>query len=132
MAFSQTWLLFLYLYGVGGIAFLFGLFIILKSKALRINYQKHKTWLWVLFYGYLFYAAIHAIFIILAVGSCLVENIVGTNLDRVVILIYFTIVMGFGAYFGKYSRTTSDYFFGGRRFAWWLITISIAPLYWLA
>ena len=53
------------------------------------------------------------------------ENIVGTNLDRVVILIYFTIVMGFGAYFGKYSRTTSDYFFGGRRFAWWLITISI-------
>ena len=53
------------------------------------------------------------------------ENIVGTNLDRVVILMYFTIVMGFGAYFGKYSRTTSDYFFGGRRFAWWLITISI-------
>ena len=33
--------------------------------------------------------------------------------------------MGFGAYFGKYSKTTSDYFFGGRRFSWWLITISI-------
>ena len=49
--------------------FLFGLFIILKSKALRMNYQKHKTWLWVLFYGYLFYAAIHAIFIFLAIGS---------------------------------------------------------------
>jgi|TARA_B100000003_G_C10853130_1_gene339854 hypothetical protein len=69
MTFSQTWLPFLYLYGVGGLAFLFGLFIILKSKALRINYQKHKTWLWVLFYGYLFYAAIHAIFIFLAIGS---------------------------------------------------------------
>jgi len=53
------------------------------------------------------------------------ENILGTNLDRVVILAYFAIVMGFGAYFGKYSKTTSDYFFGGRRFAWWLITISI-------
>ena len=69
MTFSQTWLPFLYLYGVGGIAFLFGLFIILKSNALRHSYQKHKTWLWVLFYGYLFYAAIHAILIILAVGS---------------------------------------------------------------
>ena len=69
MTFSQTWLPFLYLYGVGGIAFLFGLFIILKSKALRINYQKHKAWLWVLLYGYLFYAAIHAIFIFLAIGS---------------------------------------------------------------
>ena len=53
------------------------------------------------------------------------ENILGTNLDRIVILAYFAVVMGFGAYFGKYSKTTSDYFFGGRRFAWWLITISI-------
>ena len=50
---------------------------------------------------------------------------VGTNLDRFVIIVYFVIVMGFGAYFGKYSKTTSDYFFGGRRFSWWLITISI-------
>ena len=72
MTFSQTWLPFLYLYGVGGIAFLFGLFIILKSNALRIHYQKHKTWLWVLFYGYLFYAAVHAIFIILAIGIYLI------------------------------------------------------------
>ena len=49
----------------------------------------------------------------------------GTQLDKIVILVYFAIVMGFGAYFGKYSKTTTDYFFGGRRFAWWLITISI-------
>ena len=53
------------------------------------------------------------------------EIAVGTNLDRIVILFYFLLVMGFGAYFGKYSKTTSDYFFGGRRFSWWLITISI-------
>ena len=53
------------------------------------------------------------------------EISVGTGIDRIVILIYFLLVMGFGAYFGKYSKTTSDYFFGGRRFSWWLITISI-------
>jgi len=53
------------------------------------------------------------------------EISVGTGIDRVVILVYFILVMGFGAYFGKYSKTTSDYFFGGRRFSWWLITISI-------
>ena len=35
---------------------------------------------------------------------------VGTSLDRVVILAYFALVMGFGAYFGKYSKNTSDYF----------------------
>ena len=34
----------------------------------------------------------------------------GTGLDRAVILFYFAIVMGFGAYFGKYSKTTTDYF----------------------
>ncbi len=53
------------------------------------------------------------------------EITVGTGIDRIVILVYFLLVMGFGAYFGKYSKTTSDYFFGGRRFSWWLITISI-------
>ncbi len=53
------------------------------------------------------------------------EITIGTGLDRFVILLYFVLVMGFGAYFGKYSKTTSDYFFGGRRFSWWLITISI-------
>ena len=49
----------------------------------------------------------------------------GTGIDRIVILVYFALVMGFGAYFGRYSNSTSDYFFGGRRFSWWLITISI-------
>ena len=49
----------------------------------------------------------------------------GTGIDRIVILVSFTLVMGFGAYFGRYSKSTSDYFFGGRRFSWWLITISI-------
>ncbi len=50
---------------------------------------------------------------------------IGTSLDRIIIIAYFALVMGFGAYFGRYSKTTSDYFFGGRRFAWWLISISI-------
>ena len=49
----------------------------------------------------------------------------GTGIDRIVILVYFALVMGFGSYFGRYSKSTSDYFFGGRRFSWWLITISI-------
>ena len=49
----------------------------------------------------------------------------GTGIDRIVILVYFALVMGFGAYFGRYSKSTSDYFFGGRRFSWWLITITI-------
>ena len=44
------------------------------------------------------------------------EITVGTGIDRIVILVYFLLVMGFGAYFGKYSKTTSDYFLAGEDF----------------
>lgn len=53
------------------------------------------------------------------------ESVVGTGLDQIVIAGYFIIILLFGSYFGRYAKTTSDFFFGGRRFAWWLITISI-------
>ena len=69
MNFYQTWLRFFYLYGVGGIAFLLGTFLIYKTGALRVSYETHKKWIWVLFYGYFFYAFIHALFIYLAIGS---------------------------------------------------------------
>ncbi len=50
---------------------------------------------------------------------------IGTTTDWVVMVIYFLAVMLFGSYFGRYTKTTSDFFFGGRRFSWWLITMSI-------
>ena len=40
-------------------------------------------------------------------------------------IVYFVLIMLFGSYFGKYNRSTKDFFFGGRRFAWWLIAFSI-------
>jgi SSS family solute:Na+ symporter len=40
-------------------------------------------------------------------------------------VVYFIAIMAFGSYFSKYNRTTTDFFFGGRRFAWWLIAMSI-------
>lgn len=49
----------------------------------------------------------------------------GTSTDWIVMVIYFVAIMLFGSYFSKYNRTTTDFFFGGRRFAWWLIAMSI-------
>ena len=43
MTFQETWLPFIYLYGVGGLAFFLGLILIIKTKALRLDYFKHKT-----------------------------------------------------------------------------------------
>jgi solute:Na+ symporter, SSS family len=49
----------------------------------------------------------------------------GTSTDWIVMVVYFIAIMVFGSYFSKYNRTTTDFFFGGRRFAWWLIAMSI-------
>jgi len=50
---------------------------------------------------------------------------IGTSTDWIVMVAYFIAIMLFGSYFGKYNRSTKDFFFGGRRFAWWLIAFSI-------
>lgn len=50
---------------------------------------------------------------------------IGTTTDWVVMIVYFIAIMLFGTYFGKYNRSTKDFFFGGRRFTWWLIAFSI-------
>jgi len=49
---------------------------------------------------------------------------IGTTLDLAVMMTYFVAVVGFGVYFGKYSSTTKDFYFGGQRFAWWVIAFS--------
>ena len=69
MEFANTWLPFIYLYSVGGIAFVLGMLLILRTKALRVSFERDKKWLWVLIYGFLFYAGLHATFILLAIGS---------------------------------------------------------------
>jgi len=69
MDFFRVWLPFIYLYGVGGIVFTVGLILILRTKALRPSYDRHRKWLWVLFYGFFFWAGLHATFIFLALGS---------------------------------------------------------------
>jgi len=69
MIFQQTWLPFLYLYGVGGIAFFLGLGLIIRTKALRRSFYQHKIWIGILLYGFFFYMSIHAVFIYLAMAN---------------------------------------------------------------
>ena len=51
-------------------------------------------------------------------------QIMGTRLDYYVILAYFVLIFGFGFFFARFTRSTRDFFFGGQRFSWWLITFS--------
>ncbi len=48
----------------------------------------------------------------------------GTPIDYVLVVVYFVVVLGFGALFGRNTRSTKDFFFSGQRFSWWLIAFS--------
>ena len=54
----------------------------------------------------------------------MIARAIGGNLDYAVMLGYFIAVLGFGLYFGRYTSTTKEFFFGGQRFSWWLIAFS--------
>lgn len=54
------------------------------------------------------------------------EQVIHTSpIFWVIIAGYFVLILGFGSYFARYNKTTSDFFFSGRRFSWWLIAMSI-------
>ena len=51
-------------------------------------------------------------------------TVIGTRLDYWVIVGYFVLIFSFGFYFARFTRSTKDFFMGGQRFSWWLITFS--------
>tara|TARA_B100001250_G_scaffold403969_1_gene419206 strand:+ start:1859 stop:2071 length:213 start_codon:yes stop_codon:yes gene_type:complete len=66
LTFFNTWLPFIYLYGVGGLAFLIGMYLIIKTRSLNQEKVHHKKWLFVLIAGFFYYASIHGFFILMA------------------------------------------------------------------
>jgi len=40
----------------------------------------------------------------------MMEQIVGTKLDYAIIIIYFIFVLGFGSVFGRFTRTTKEFY----------------------
>ncbi|MEE2876852.1 MAG: hypothetical protein VX822_03630 [Candidatus Neomarinimicrobiota bacterium] len=67
--FARTWLPFIYLYGIGGFAFVVGMVLILRTGALNLERRRHSRWLKVLLFGFVFYAVLHAFFILFALRN---------------------------------------------------------------
>jgi hypothetical protein len=65
----DVWLSFFYLYGVGGIIFFIGIRIIRKTGALNLKLKRHRFWYRVMIFGYFYFVAIHAFFIILGLNT---------------------------------------------------------------
>lgn len=49
----------------------------------------------------------------------------GTALDYGVMIGYFLAILAVGTWFGRYNKSTRDFFFGGQKFSWWFITMSL-------
>ena len=47
------------------------------------------------------------------------------TIDLILVVGYFFAVFLVGAFFGKFVKSTGDFFFGGRKFAWWVIALSM-------
>ncbi len=62
----NTWLPYIYLYGVGGIFFICGLIIIKKSGAYDSNKRRHRFWWKVTILGFFYFMLLHASLILAA------------------------------------------------------------------
>ena len=85
MDFNRVWLPFLYLYGVGGLIFLIGMYIISQSRSLKKERQRHKKWFYVLIFGFIYYVGIHSFFTLAAIDNFIIAYTI-----LLVIIILFT------------------------------------------
>ena len=58
--FSHSWLPFMYQYGLGGLLFIAGIIITIRSGSLNLNKTSHWRWFWTLIFGLAWYMCIHA------------------------------------------------------------------------
>jgi SSS family solute:Na+ symporter len=53
------------------------------------------------------------------------RDVLGTPLDYAIMVGYFLAILAIGTWFGRRQTTLDDFFFAGRRFSWWWITLSL-------
>ncbi len=89
--FSHSWLPFIYLYGLGGILFVAGIFITLKAGSFDLKRSSHKKWMWILMFGFVWYLTMHALMTWAALGIISPYVVLYTLLILVVIFIIVTL-----------------------------------------
>ena len=90
--FSRTWLPYLYLYGVGGGIFLIGMFIILRSRSLKLERTRHRVWYHILIFGLVYYMGIHSLFTFAALGKSLFAGVIGLVMIAISTHLIFTLI----------------------------------------
>ncbi len=124
---------FVYQYVIGGIVFGVGLLYAARQGYVGLR-GRAAVWAAVLVGGLLLFIGVQAWlqFAPMSVaepipydGQWTDKPTLGTPLDYGIMVAYFVAILGIGTWFGRNQVDTKDFFFGGQRFAWWLIAFSL-------
>jgi len=129
---------FLYQYGIGGVIFVIGLLYAARQGYIGRSGRGLRNLLllvagFILFMvaqGYLQYAPMSELpaaapAVPAEAGAAAAHKTIGQPIDYAVMIAYLAVILFVGIWFGRKNRTTSDFFFGGQRFSWWLIAFSL-------
>jgi solute:Na+ symporter, SSS family len=122
-----------YQYAVGGAVFLIGMIYAWRQRYIGFAGKRGLMLAvlvgglagFMLLQGYLQFAPMGQREPVPYDGSYVHKERLGTPLDYGVMVGYFLLILAVGTYFAKNQKTTRDFFFGGQRFSWWLISFSL-------
>ncbi|MBT6435681.1 MAG: sodium:solute symporter family protein, partial [Deltaproteobacteria bacterium] len=122
-----------YQYFVGGIVFLGGLYFAGRQGFVGLSGTGFRNLIFLILgfagymglQGYMQYGTMTVRPPVEYQGSGLKSGVHGTPLDYGIMIGYFLIILAIGTWFGRMQKTTKDFFFGGQKFAWWLVAFSL-------
>ncbi|MCP3960574.1 MAG: sodium/solute symporter [bacterium] len=122
-----------YQYSVGLLIFLAGVTVAVRHGYIGLSGKGLRNLLGVcgvllvflLAQGYLQYGSMEEAPAVPYGGGGEREERLGTPLDYGIMIGYFLVILTIGTWFGRRQRTLKDFFFGGQRFPWWMITFSL-------
>lgn len=126
-------MMFSYQFIIGGIVFAIGIIFAYRQGYLSIKENGLRNLLFVMiplfFYfvlqGYLQFGDFSTGPPVPFYGDPDRSPTLGAPIDYSIMVFYFLLILIIGTYFGRRQKTVKDFFFGGQRFSWWLITFSL-------
>lgn len=124
---------YLFQYGLGGLIFVVGMvfawrqgYVGLRGRPLfNLVVCLGGLFAFAALQGYLQFAPMTEAPAVPFHGSYTETRRIGTPLDYGIMIGYFVAILLIGTMYGRKQQTTKDFFFGGQRFSWWLITFSL-------
>ena len=124
-----------YQYGVGGVVLLVGLVFGVRGGFVGLRSGPPRRNLILVLGGLAFFMFLQGYLQFVAPGQphsaepysgvSLERKSYGTGLDYGIIVGYFLVILALGSWFGRHNKNTKDFFFGGQRFSWWFIAMSM-------